>query len=166
MRAACEVGVSLTESLWGTVTLLPIGPRFGIDHLMSVMRLFPEGVMGLDFNFPERVVRLSTEAFAGPEAQDIPPGFLGQMWLDFGIMGPLVWGIIFGLQVALLQLLFERTTRSWESASFMALVLFLIAYPVNTGSLDFTFSFDIVVLLVVLFLGTKWRRLPAAVSSS
>jgi hypothetical protein len=160
LRAACEAGISLTESL-GTVTLLPIGPRFGIDHLMSIMRLFPEGVMGLDFNFPERVVRLSTEAFFGAEAQDIPPGFLGQMWLDFGVLGPLVWGIIFGLQVALLQLLYARTARTWESASFMALLLFLIAYPVNTGSFDFTFSFDIVVLVIVLYVGMKWRRLPA-----
>ncbi|HEX5818289.1 MAG TPA: hypothetical protein VFY20_05405 [Gemmatimonadales bacterium] len=161
LRAASEAGITVVESL-GTVLYLDIGPRFGVDHMMALIKLLPEGALGLDFNFPERIVRISTEAFSGPYALDIPPGFLGQMWLDFGLLGPLVWGLLMGLQVALLQLLYERTTPSWASAALMALLLFLIAYPVNTGSLDFSFSSDIVVMLVVLFLVVRTTRSPAA----
>lgn len=159
LRAATEIGLTVVESL-GTLSFLDLGMRFGVDHLLSIAQRFPEGVLGLDFNFPERIVRLSTAAFADPTAQDLPPGLVGQMWIDFRILGPVVWGIVFGLQMSVLQHLFERTRRSLQSAGVFMLLVFVVSLALNTGSFDFTFSTDIFAVLFVLMVCVRVRREP------
>lgn len=157
LRAASDVGISIVESL-GTLQYLDLGPRLGFDHLLSMIKLLPEQSLGFDFNYPERIVRLSTAAFDGPGAQDIPPGLIGQMWLDFRVFGPMVWGLVFGLQMSVVQHVFERTKRTLRSVAVFVVVVFVVALPLNSGSFDFTFSVDIVALGVVLLSCVTWRR--------
>src|SRR5690606_13441498 len=104
LRTWSEIGITLTESL-GTISLLEMPPRYGIDHLMSVAQRFPEGALGFVIDFPERIVRISTAIFDDPWGADLPPGFMGQMWLDFRVLGPIVWGAVMGLQVGVVQYL-------------------------------------------------------------
>jgi hypothetical protein len=157
LRAAADIGITVVESL-GTLQFLDIGPRLGMDHLVSMAQMFPEKSLGIDFGFPERIVRISTEAFDDANAQDIPPGLLGQMWLDFGMLGPAVWGLLFGLQVSMVQFVFERAQRSRQSAAVFVVLTFVVALPLNTGSFDFTFSPDIVALAVALSWCVRVRR--------
>lgn len=159
LRAASEVGITIVESL-GTMTYLPDQLRLGMDHLLSLAQRFPEGMLGFDIDWPQRMVRVSTEAFAGAEALDIPPGFAGQMWIDFRLLGPVVWGLLMGLQVGMLQWLFDRTEKRLGAAMVAVLLIFIVALPINTGSFDFTFSVNIIVLVLVLW----WclRLAPAA----
>lgn len=145
VRAASDIGISVVESL-GSLHFLDLPPRLGLDHLMAMVDLLPEKSMGIDFDFPERIVRISTEAFDGAAELDVPPGLLGQMWLDFRLAGPLVWGMVFGLQISLIQFFFERTRCTRQSAAIFVLLVFVVALPVNTGSFDFTFSVDIVAI--------------------
>src|SRR5205085_1213245 len=50
-RVAADVGQSVVES-WATVLYLDDLPlRFGVDHVLSLMRRFPEGMLGLDIDF-------------------------------------------------------------------------------------------------------------------
>jgi hypothetical protein len=161
LRAASEVGITVIESL-GTLQYIDLAPRFGVDHLLSIARKFPEQMMGLEFDFPPRIVRLSTEAFVGADMSDMPPGLVGQMWLDFRILGPAVWGIAMGLQMGVVQYFFERTRRTPESAAVFALAAFVVAYPINTGSYDFTFSIDMIVLAFLLMCCIRVKRLRSA----
>lgn len=163
LRAASDLGITIVESL-GTLQFLEVPPRFGVDHLISMVQIFPEKMLGLELEFPERIVRISTEAFDGPDAQDIPPGLMGQMWLDFRAFGPMVWGLLFGCQMGLMQRLFERVRRTRHAVAVAVLVVFVIALPLNSGSFDFTFSVDIVALALVLLLCVRVQRnirLPA-----
>jgi len=157
LRAFSEVGISNVESL-GTVAFVDLKLRFGVDHLLSAARRVPEGMFGLDFDFPERVVRYTTTVFAGPEEADIPPGFFGQMWLDFGVFGPPVWGVLFGLQMSIVQVFYRLLRASWQSSAVIALTVFVVALPLNTGSFDFTFSIDIIALAAALWWCTELRR--------
>jgi hypothetical protein len=157
LRAASDLGITIVESL-GTLQFLDVGPRFGVDHLIAMVQIFPEKSLGIEVEFPERIVRISTEAFDGADAQDIPPGLMGQMWLDFRALGPIVWGLAFGCQMAIVQFLFERLRRTRHAAAVAVLVVFVIALPLNTGSMDFTFSVDIVALAFVLLLCVRVRR--------
>ena len=165
LRATSDMGITIVESL-GTLKFIHMDLRFGVDHMLSIAQRFPEGMLGLDFHFPERMVRISTAAFADSNAQDIPPGLLGQMWLDFGILGPVVWGLMFGLQMSVVTYFFERTERTRESAAVFVLLVFIVALPLNSGSFDFTFSIDIfMVLLGILWcvhLGRRQRSEVAA----
>jgi hypothetical protein len=164
LRAASDAGLTIVESV-GTMLFLHVDMRFGVDHMLSLAQRFPEGVLGLDFNFPERLVRLSTEAFADANAQDIPPGFAGQMWLDFRAFGPVIWGLMFGLQMAVLQAFFERTERSLQAASVFVLLAFVIVLPINTGSFDFSFSVDIFALIFALLVCVRLRNVEYAAST-
>lgn len=157
LRAASDLGITIVESL-GTLQFVHVGPRFGVDHLISMVQIFPEHTLGLEVEYPERIVRISTEAFADPDAQDIPPGLMGQMWLDFRIFGPMVWGLVFGCQMAIVQFLFERLRRTRYAVAVAVLVVFVVALPLNTGSFDFTFSVDIIALAFVLLLCVSVRR--------
>jgi len=157
LRAASDLGITIVESL-GTLQFLDLAPRFGVDHLISMVQIFPEHSLGLELDFPERIVRISTEAFDGADAQDIPPGLMGQMWLDFRAFGPMVWGLVFGAQMAIVQFLFERLRRTRYAAAVAVLVTFVVALPLNSGSFDFTFSVDIVALAFVLLLCVRLRR--------
>jgi hypothetical protein len=157
LRTSSDIGITVTESL-GTLSMIDMPPRFGIDHLISVAQRFPDGALGLDFDFPERIVRISTAIFANDWAADIPPGLMGQMWLDFRVLGPLVWGLLLGAQVGVLQFLYERTTRNLQSTAVFFVLTFIVALPLNSGSFDFTFSIDIFVIIAVLFFCTRIRR--------
>jgi hypothetical protein len=161
LRASSEQGITIIESL-GTLTFLDEHLRLGIDHLLSIAQRFPHRLLGFDIDYPKRMVRISTEALSTPEAQDIPPGLIGQMWLDFRVLGPVVWGIFFGAQMSVAQFLFERSRRSLQASALVALVVFLIALPINTGSYDFTFSVDVIATVVMLALTYRARRIGAA----
>lgn len=165
LRAASDVGITIVESL-GTVTLLPSHLRLGFDHVLSVARRFPDGMLGLNIEFPERIVRVSTTAFSSGDAQDIPPGMMGQMWLDFRLFGPMLWGLFFGLQMAAVQFLYRRVRSTPVSAIVFALVVFVVALPVNTGSFDFTLSLDIIVLVWALWWCVKYRANRPALPSA
>ena len=142
LRAASEIGFTIVESL-GTINLLDyLPPRFGVDHLLSVLRMIPTAHRWLG-DLPPRIVRLSTEAFAAPYDEDIPPGLFGQMWLDFRIFGPLVWGLMLSVQMSIVQHVFSRTIRTRQAAALFALITFVVALPLTTGTYDFTFSYDI-----------------------
>jgi hypothetical protein len=157
LRASSEQGLTIVESL-GTFTYLDENVRLGIDHLMSIAAKLPYRILGFEDDFPKRMVRISTEAFATPENQDIPPGLFGQMWLDFRVLGAIVWGIFLGAQVSVVQFLFARCKRSLQSSALIALVVFLIALPINTGSYDFSASVDVFVTLAACVLAYRLRR--------
>jgi hypothetical protein len=161
LRASSEQGITIIESL-GTLTFLDEHLRLGIDHLLSIAQRFPHRLLGFEIDYPKRIVRISTEAFSSVEAQDIPPGLIGQMWLDFRVLGPVVWGLAFGLQMSMAQFIFVRSERSLQASALVALLVFLIALPINTGSYDFTFSVDVIAAVVGLALTYRVRRMTAA----
>lgn len=162
LRAASEIGLTILESL-GSINLLDLPPRFGVDHFLSVLRQIPTSHSWLGL-LPTRMVRLSTEAFASASDEDIPPGLFGQMWMDFRVLGPVVWGLFLGVQMSLVQRAFARTIRTRQTAALFVLLTFVVALPLNTGTYDFTFSIDIYVLAVCLFLTFRfiWVLLPTA----
>lgn len=166
VRTACEMGITVVESL-GTINLLKIPPRFGIDHLLSVMHGAPLGYfvhwLGQDSALPDRVVRMSTLAFSTPDDRDIPPGLFGQMWLDFRALGPIVWAFVFAIQLSIVQGVFSLAVRTKEAIAAIVLITFLVALPLNTGSYDFTFNDDVIALIMCLAFTFKPMRISLAV---
>lgn len=156
LRAASEIGITVVESL-GSINLLDLPTRFGVDHLLSPLRQIPTSHYWLGI-LPERIVRLSTAAFSTPEAEDIPPGLFGQMWMDFRVFGPIVWGLIMGVQMSLVQYAFVRTIRTKQAVALFTLITFVVALPLNTGTYDFTFSIDMYALTLCLFLTFRLVR--------
>jgi len=157
VRAASETGITVVESV-GTIELINLPPRLGGDHVLSMMRIFPDRRLGFDIDWPERIVRISTSILHAPDEADFPPGLMGQMWLDFRLLGPVLWGIVFGLQISVLQWLFERTRCTRQSSAIFVVLVFVVALPLNTGSFDFTFSVDIIALAVFLMMCLTVRR--------
>lgn len=152
LRALSDIGISQIESL-AVLQYFDIFPRFGLDHLLSVLRRIPDGMIGLDIDWPERIVRITTKAFASENDADIPPGLIGQSWLDFPVAGALLWGLIIGVQCRLLNCWMSRFAHTPAKVIFVVLLALVIALPINTGSYDFTFSVDIIflVLLIAVF---------------
>jgi hypothetical protein len=161
LRAASEIGFTIVESV-GSINLLHLPPRFGVDHLLSVLREIPTAHRWLG-DLPPRMVRLSTEAFATPFDEDIPPGLFGQMWMDFRIFGPVVWGLILSVQMSIVQHVFARTVRTRQAVALFVLVTFVVTLAVTTGTYDFTFSHDIYALALCILLTFKVQgvRLPS-----
>ncbi len=157
LRPVADMGITVVESL-GTFKFLHLDLRYGIDHVLSIAQRFPKGTLGMDLPFPERIVRISTAAFADANTQDIPPGLLGQMWLDFRVLGPVVWGLAFGLQLSVVTYLFDRVQRSIQSTAVCVLLVFLVALPLNSGSFDFSFSWDVFAVLIGLAWCVRVRR--------
>lgn len=153
------LGITLTSS-WATLMYLDIPIRFGVDHLLSALRFLPLGSLGYDEStiFPERIVRISTAAFMGKDHLDLPPGLLGAMWLDGWIFGPIVWGIIYGAVIGLMHSAYNRIENSIEAAGVFVILLFVVALPLNTGSLDFNFSVDMLFLLIFAGYAVKIRK--------
>lgn len=149
LRSVSDLGITVVESL-GTVRYLHLPMRFGVDHLVSIAHRFPAGTLGVDLHFPERMVRISTAALADPNSQDLPPGLLGQMWLDFGVFGPFIWGLVFGLQMSVLAYGWKLVQHTKQAAAVFVVLIFIVALPVNTGSFDFTFSVDVIAFFLVL----------------
>ncbi len=150
LRAASEIGLTIVESL-GSINMLDLPPRFGVDHLLSVLRQIPTSHYWLGI-LPTRIVRLSTEAFASAHDEDIPPGVFGQMWMDFRVLGPIVWGLMLSAPMSIVQYAFAQTIRTRQAAAIFVLVTFIVALPLNTGTYDFTFSIDIYALVLCLLL--------------
>lgn len=157
-RSFADAGRTVTDS-WATLMYLDIPPRFGLDHFLSLMRLFGGRVLGLNLDLPERIVRISTAAFVSPTAQDEPPGLMGQMWLDFRFFGPLVWGVTFAFQLATLQRMYNRSRKSLEVVTLYLVLFYIVTLVLNTGSYDFTFSWNWVlfILLSVIVCTTRWH---------
>jgi hypothetical protein len=157
------LGISLVTS-WGTFMFLDIPYRYGVDHILSMLWRIPLGSFGIDKDafYPERIVRISTRALADSNAQDIPPGLMGQMWLDCGIFGPVIWGMIFGMALSFLQIRFDGKQKTHQSAVFFMIGLYVLSLPINTGSFDFVFSVDVfflVLFLLIVYKRTAYRRL-------
>lgn len=157
LRGGAEVGSTLVESN-GTLLFLQEGPRLGTDHLLSMLKLVPEQSLGFLVDYPERVVRISTEAFSHPGDADIPPGLMGQMWLDFRLFGPVVWGLVFGLQMSVVNFLYLHFRGTRDASVVFVMITFIVSMPINTGSYDFTFSFDVVFFAAFLAICTSVRR--------
>ena len=66
VRAASETGISVVESV-GTIELIDLPPRLGSDHILSMMRIFPERTLGFEVDWPERIVRISTSVLHAPD---------------------------------------------------------------------------------------------------
>lgn len=160
-RSASDIGITLLESL-GTINLLDLEPRFGVDHLLSFLRRIPVNWFGWEPDLPVRMVRLSTEAFGMAEDQDIPPGLFGQMWLDFGVFGPIFWALLFSLQMGIIQRVFVATIITRQAAAAFTLVTFMVALPLNSGSFDFTFNVDMFALLLAIWFTFRLVRVRIA----
>jgi hypothetical protein len=152
-----NIGTSLIES-WATFLYLDLPLRYGTDHILSVARRIPDGILGLDLDFPPRMVRLSTEAFLGPEWADVPPGFIGQMWLDFGFFGPTICAMAFISLLSLLQLIYHHIEVDLPGLGIFIIFSWVICLPINTGSLDFTFSVDILFLIIFSLFMIKIKK--------
>lgn len=160
LRAASDIGITVVESL-GTINLLDLPARYGVDHLLSVFRQIPTSHAWLG-ELPVRVVRLSTAAFAGPDDEDIPPGLFGQMWLDFRVLGPIAWAFALSVQMCILQFLYSRTIRTRQATALFVLVTFVVALPLNSGTYDFSFRMDIYALVLCVLITFRLIRVRVA----
>lgn len=158
LRAFSDIGISQVQS-FGVLQHFGFSPRLGVDHLLSVLRRLPDGMIGLDIDWPERIVRITTHTFASMNDADIPPGLVGQSWLDLPIFGALAWGLIIGIQCRFLNQWMSRTTHSPAKAVFITLLGTVIALPINTGSFDFTFSVDIIFMVALLLFFFHQKKL-------
>jgi hypothetical protein len=150
--AASEIGISHVESL-GTVSLYDGGPRLAVDHVLSVLRFMPDGILGLHIPWPERIVRISTAYLTGdPNAQDVPPGYIGQCWIDLPAIGFMVAPLLHGMTFGLVERVFRRVDLRASPAYLMGYILFgyIVALPLNSGTLDFVFGIDIAATVFVL----------------
>jgi hypothetical protein len=160
LHTASDVGITVTESL-GSVSLVELPPRLAQDHLLSILRRLPEESLGFPDLFPERIVRLTTEMFISSDEQDIPPGLMGMMWLDFRWFGPVIYGLVFGSCLASIERMRRKCDRSLTSAALFSIVLFIFCMPINTGSLDFVLSIDILMLVALLGISLRLRKVRA-----
>jgi hypothetical protein len=161
LKTMVYIGSSYVESL-GTIHLIDIPVRMGKDILFSPISMIPHGdnispLSGI-IEFPKRIVRFSTETFAAPDEQDIPPGALGQMWLDFRFLGPVFWAFFYTVQISFLEFLNRKLYDSKVKSGILGLLTFMVALPLNTGSLDYTFSIDIITIVCILFVCARLKR--------
>ncbi len=156
VKLCCDVGITVVES-FATVMFMSDYYRYGLDHMVSILQIIPEGIIGFEMNLPERIVRVSTEIFTDANQADIPPGFLGQMWLDYRYFGPVMYAFIFSVGILIIEFSRISLIKTMETSSFFALVMFIFCLPINSGSFDFNFSVDIifVTVLIPLMFGFK-----------
>lgn len=159
LRFFADIGISQIESFAVLQNMgeLPF-PRFGIDHALSVLRRIPEGMIGLEINWPERIVRITTRVFVSDDTADIPPGLLGQSWLDFPFIGAFFWGAIIGLQVRVINRWARQVSATRERAALVVVLSMVVVLPINTGSYDYVFSIDMIFLFIIIFACFKIRR--------
>ncbi len=154
VTAAGEYGVSYLESI-GTLGYYGGGPRFGVDHAYSVLRMIPLGMMGFEKPWPERIVRISTAYQSGDLwIQDIPPGYLGQCWIDFPFIGFLFMPLLHGACFAFVERGFRSIDLPRSPFYLMSYLVagYLVAMPLNSGTLDYTCSPEIVLTVLLFFL--------------
>ena len=157
LRAFSDIGISLIESLAVLQHFSSFLPRLGFDHLLSVLRRLPEGLMGLEIDWPERIVLITTKAFTYSGDSDIPPGLIGQSWLDLPIIGALLWGMFIGAQSRFINNWARGIIKSPAQVILVVLLGLIIALPIGTGSYDFTFSIDIFVFILLLKVSFKYK---------
>lgn len=160
LQICSDIGRTVTDS-WATLLYLNLPPRYGVDHILSLVRMFNGNTLGLNLDLPERIVEISTVAFrqtAWVPGSDEPPGLMGQMWLDFRVFGPIVWGITFAIQLATLQRIYNRCRKTPEVTVLYVILFYIVTLVINTGSYDFTFSYDwvVLILLSLLVCRTRW----------
>ena len=167
-----DIGRTVTDS-WATLLYLNLPPRYGLDHVLSVIRMFNGNTLGLNLDLPERIVQISTVAFrqtAWVPGSDEPPGLMGQMWLDFRAFGPIVWGVTFAFQLATLQRIYNRCRKTPEIVTLYVILFYILSLVTNTGSYDFTFSYDWVALVLLSLVVCRTRQLrrdvPASLSTT
>lgn len=165
MRAACDIGITQVQS-YAVLQHFEWSFRLGIDHILSVLRRIPEGSLGFGDIFPERLVRITTRKFMSEDDLDIPPGLLGASWLDFPFLGAVGWGVASALACWAVEKVRNRYINTPESATLIALIMTVVAMPINTGSFDFTFSVDIILLALVIFISVKQRNIRHFAKSS
>ena len=154
---ASDAGLTVCESL-GVISLVHMPMRLGIDHLLSIARRLPEESLGLPDLLPQRIVRRTTEIFYHADAQDIPPGLMGMMWLDYRWFGPIIYGGFFGIGLGMIERLRKKFVSSHAASAMFSIALFVFCLPINTGSLDFTFSMDVFFLFLLLALTIKIKK--------
>ena len=165
LRAFCDIGITQLSS-FAVMQHFDLNLRFGVDHLLSVLRRFPEGMLGFEIEWPERIVRITTENFTSADDADIAPGLIGQSWFDFPVIGAFFWGALIGFQIRLLNRWSFKYTSTPEKNALITLLCVVIALPLNTGSFDFTFSIDIIILAVALMCIFRTEKPKASVPTS
>jgi hypothetical protein len=149
LRAFCDIGITQISS-FAVLQHFDITLRLGVDHILSVLRRLPDGMLGLDIEWPKRIVRVTTENFTSRHDADIAPGLIGQSWFDFPVLGAFLWGALLGFQIRFLTRWSSRYNNTPEKNALIVLLCLIIAMPINTGSFDFTFSIDMIVLVFAL----------------
>lgn len=154
LRSACDIGITQVQS-YAVFQNFDLSFRLGFDHILSLLRLLPEGVLGFPDLFPERITRITTTTFESLDAADIPPGLIGASWLDFPILGAAAWGA--GIAYMCWVVNVFRNGHVKTPALIVCTVIFaiIVAMPINTGSFDFTFTVDIFVLMCVLLFSIR-----------
>jgi len=160
LRAACDIGIGQIQS-YATLEFFDWNFRLGVDHLYSILRCFPDGMLGIEDIFPERITRIATAAFESPEALDIPPGLIGASWFDFPFLGASAWGLAMAAQCFLVEKLRRSCVKTPALIVLVVFFMIIVAMPINTGSLDFTFSIDILFLVFVLLASLRVRFLQS-----
>lgn len=158
IKVACDIGITNVES-FATFLYMNDYIRFGQDHIYSILQRIPDGILGFDIGLPERIVRVSTEIFTDKNQADIPPGFIGQMWLDFRWFGPLIYSIVFSFFIFIIEYARRRIVVDAVSCAFFSVIIFIFCLPLNSGSLDFNFSIDIMFFLFFLPFCFKFNKI-------
>lgn len=151
LRIFCDVGISQISSL-ATYMFYPYDlPRLGFDHFIAIVSKFPDGMLGFDIDWPERIVRIVTSIFTNPEDADIAPGLIGQAWIDAPFFGIIFWALFLAIQVFLVEkYLFGKFGVGSYAYGLMVVAGLILSLPINTGSLDFSLSVDIIFLSIIL----------------
>jgi hypothetical protein len=150
-RISADMGMSYVSSL-ATVQQIDIPMRFGVDHFYSFCRRMPHLIIGVDRDFPDRIVRTTTALLVGPREDDVPPGLLGQAWLDFRLGGGGIYGLAFGILLGLFDGFLKYIRNSQWKIIFSIVIVFLLSSFIQTGSLDYLLGIETFMLaLLVLF---------------
>lgn len=152
-----EMGISVIESL-GMIALYQDGYRYGFDTIIFIVSLVPERMIDLDFNLPDRFVRYTTYLLSGDiNAADIPPGFIGYMWVNLGIIGVFIQSFIYGLIAGLITLVINPIKKYKIGVYLYVLYAFLYAFLINSGNWEFWFKDYLITLFFVVVL-IFWLR--------
>jgi hypothetical protein len=73
-------------------------------------------------------------------------------------LGAVLWGLFIGAQSRLLDCWASRFARTPSRVVFVVLLSLVIALPINSGSLDFSFSIDIIFLAILMMLFFRARE--------
>lgn len=135
-----EIGISFVESL-GMLSLYDGDYRYGFDSFVFVASLIPERMLGVDIEWPPRFVRYSTYLLSGdPDEADIPPGFIGYMWVNMGVVGVAVQSFIFGVLGGWLKRNLEYYRYGVVGTFVYILVAYFWGFLMNSGNWEYWFK--------------------------